>query len=156
MACSLWLAVSRSMLAAWSRHPEVWRLELLAVDRDPGAILGPSIAHDLELQANGLKLGPWRVLNFYCELFHLAAFFISFMSSLTSRRISSIASAILFNCFVSIIFLSLTHPIISGTRCQACGLLLGAFFFHNFFWPSKAVGWFPTIPLHTWPGIRYH
>ena len=28
------------------------------------------------------------------------------------------------------------HPIISGTRCQAWGLELVAFFFHNFFWPS--------------------
>jgi len=46
-------------LAAWSlglvtRLVEAWSLKLLAVDPDPWAMLRPSIAHDLEFQANGL------------------------------------------------------------------------------------------------------
>jgi len=49
MACSL-------ALGPW--FVEAWRLQLLAIDRDPGTKLGPAIAHDLELQTNGLKLGP--------------------------------------------------------------------------------------------------
>jgi len=54
MACSLMLAACSLMLASW--NPEAWRLKLLAVDLDPGAILGPSIAHDLELSCDGLQL----------------------------------------------------------------------------------------------------
>ena len=37
---------------------KAWRLQLGAIDRDPWTILRPFIAHDLELQANGLKLWP--------------------------------------------------------------------------------------------------
>ena len=62
-------------LAAWSlglvtRLVEAWSLELLAIDPDPWTKLLPSIAHDLELQANGLKLRGRRVTYFYCEFFH--------------------------------------------------------------------------------------
>jgi len=68
--------------------------------------------------------------------YSLAAFFISFMSSLTSRRISSIASAILFNCIVSIFpFINLSYIIpahmSSCLLLGACGLQLFSFF--NFF-----------------------
>ena len=62
-------------LAAWSlglvtRLVEAWSLDPLVVDLDPWAMLLPSIAHDLELQANGLKLLGRRVTYFYCEFFH--------------------------------------------------------------------------------------
>ena len=132
-----------------------WRLQLLAVDLDPGTKPGPVIAHDLELSRDGLQLGRRGAANFYCELFHLAAFFISAISFLTSRVISSIAFAILklayafiLNCsmtaasfivFIFIIFLSLTYPIFYGTGCQAaCCLELEAcsFFLFLIFWPS--------------------
>ena len=36
---------------------QAWRLQLLAIDPDPGAKLLPSIAHDLELSCDGLQLG---------------------------------------------------------------------------------------------------
>jgi len=111
---------------------ELGRLQLLAVDHDPGAKALPVITHDLELSCDGLQLGRRGAANFYCEFFHFAAFFISFMSSLTSRRISSIASAILFSCFVSILYLFLMYPIISGTGCQACCLELVACSFFLF------------------------
>ena len=82
------------------------RLQLLAIDHDPGAKALPVITHDFELSCDGQQLRFRGITYFYCEFFHLAAFFISFMSSLTSRNISSIASAILFNCFVSMLYLS--------------------------------------------------
>ena len=101
------------MALAWSLvdclswcHPERWRLHCLPVDCYSWSKLLPTIGHDFQLSCDGLQLGRRGAANFYCEFFHLAAFFISFMSSLTSRRISSIASAILYSCFVSIIFLS--------------------------------------------------
>ena len=34
-------------------------------------MLSPSIAHDFELQANGLKLSRGSVANVYCEFFHV-------------------------------------------------------------------------------------
>jgi len=131
-------------LAAWSLGPwfvEAWSLKLLAIDPDPWAKLLPSIAHDLELQANGLQLLRRRVTYFYCEFFHLAASFMFSMSFFTSRRISSIASAILFNCFVSILYLFLMYPIISGTGCQACSLELAAcsFFLFLIFFLAKCM-----------------
>ena len=98
------VACSLPLVACFS---QAWSLQLGAIDLDPGAKLGPTITHNLELSCDSQQLWPGCMFNFYCEAFHLVAFFISFMSSLTSRRISSIASAILFNCFVSIIFLSL-------------------------------------------------
>ena len=48
------LAACCLVLGPW--FAEAWRLQLLTIDQDPGAMLSPSIAHDLELQANGLKL----------------------------------------------------------------------------------------------------
>ena len=100
---SLWLAVSWSMLVA-SWYPEAWRLKLLAIDQDPGTMSGPGIAHDLKLERNRRQLRRRRMTYFYCEFLH---FFLGSMSFLTRRKISSIASAILFNCIVSIIFLSI-------------------------------------------------
>ena len=47
-------------------------MQLASIDFDPWAKLGPSIAHDLELQANGLQLLRRRVTNFYCEFFHIS------------------------------------------------------------------------------------
>ena len=47
-------------------------MQLLAVDQDPGTMLNPSIAHDLELQGYGLQLLGRRVTYFYCELFHIS------------------------------------------------------------------------------------
>ena len=35
------------LLAACALDPEAWSLDLLAVDRDPWAMLLPTIAHDL-------------------------------------------------------------------------------------------------------------
>jgi len=49
---------------------EAWRLQLLAIDPDPGAKLLPGIGHDLELQADGRQLRWGGVANFYCEFFH--------------------------------------------------------------------------------------
>ena len=46
-ACCLWLV-------SWCM--EAWRLQLGAIDLDPGAKLLPSIAHDLELSCDGLQL----------------------------------------------------------------------------------------------------
>jgi len=102
---SLWLAASGPTLVA--RDPEAWGLQLLAVDRDPGTMSGPAVAHDLELQANGLQLARSCMANVYCEFFH---FFLGSMSFLTRRNISSIASAILFNCIVSIIYPFYIYP----------------------------------------------
>jgi len=56
-------------LAAWSGDPEAWSLKLLTIDPDPGAKLGPVIAHDLELSCDGQQLGRRRMFNLYCELF---------------------------------------------------------------------------------------
>jgi len=92
VACSL-------ALGPW--FVELERLQLGAIDHDPWSKLLPSIAHDLKLSCDGQQLGVGRVFNLYCELFH---FFLGSMSFLTRRNISSIASAILFNCFVSILF----------------------------------------------------
>ena len=36
-------------LGAWILHRQAWRLKRLAIDRDPWAMLGPAVAHDLEL-----------------------------------------------------------------------------------------------------------
>ncbi len=74
---SLWLAVSWSMLGA-SWYSQAWRLKLLTIDHDPRTILGPSIAHDLELSRDGLQLSRGRVTNFYFELFHLSIFILPF------------------------------------------------------------------------------
>jgi len=41
--------------------PQAWSLQLGAININPGAKLLPSIAHDLELQANGLQLAWARV-----------------------------------------------------------------------------------------------
>ena len=61
-ACCLWLATSGDR--------EAWSLQLFSVDHDPGAMLLPAVAHDLQLQRNGCQL-RWRCLtNFYCEFFH--------------------------------------------------------------------------------------
>ena len=72
---SLWLAVPWSMLGA-SRYSKAWRLKLLTIDHDPGAKLGPSIGHDLELSRDGRKLARVSVGYFYCEFFHI--FILSF------------------------------------------------------------------------------
>ena len=52
------LAACSLSLVACDRDPEAWSLQLASIDFDPGAELGPGIAHDLELQANGLQLWP--------------------------------------------------------------------------------------------------
>jgi len=48
-------------LAAWSLglgpyFVEAWGFQLGAIDQDPRAMSGPSVAHDLELQGYGLQL----------------------------------------------------------------------------------------------------
>ena len=53
--------------------PEAWSLKLLTIDLDPGAKLGPGVAHDFELQGYGRQLRRRRVTNFYCEFFHLGS-----------------------------------------------------------------------------------
>ena len=50
------LAVPGATLATCPRYPEAWGLKLVAIDQYPGAKLGPSIAHDLELSCDGLQL----------------------------------------------------------------------------------------------------
>jgi len=120
------MALDACGLARGPGFVEAWRLQLLAVDHDPRTMLSPSVTHDLELQANRRQLRRRRMTYFYCEFFHFAASFMFSMSFLTSRRISSIASAILFSCFVSMLYLFLMYPIISGTGCQACSLELEA------------------------------
>ena len=40
------------------RQPELQGLECSLVDHDPGPELLPSMAHDLELSCDGLKLWP--------------------------------------------------------------------------------------------------
>ena len=40
------------------RQPELQGLECSLVDRDPGAELRPTVAHDLELSRDGLQLWP--------------------------------------------------------------------------------------------------
>ena len=64
------LAACSLVLGPW--FVEAWSLQLLAVDRDPGAKLLPGIAHDLELSCDGCQLAGRRVTNFYCELFHIS------------------------------------------------------------------------------------
>ena len=56
MACRLWLAASRPVLAACPRYPEAWSLQFLTIDLDPGAESLPGVAHDLELSCDGLQL----------------------------------------------------------------------------------------------------
>ena len=53
---SLRLAASRSALAACPWYSKACCLKLVAIDHDPGTVLGPSIAHDLELSCDGLQL----------------------------------------------------------------------------------------------------
>ena len=69
-------------LAASSLGPvpgfvEAWGFQLGAIDPDPWAMSGPSIAHDLELQGYGLQLLGRRVTYFYCEFFHISSFCVS-------------------------------------------------------------------------------
>ena len=171
----------------WALDPEAWRLQLLAIDPDPGAKLLPSIAHDLELSCDGQQLSRRCMWYFYCEFFHTsalpcfvlclslascfsscwdwsmiisinssvfnssrssliflsviffhwmvglfsgrAASFIVRISFFTSRRISSRASAILFNCFVSMLYLFLNSSyyipvLMSSLQLGACGFFL--------------------------------
>ena len=99
------LAACGLLLAACAGDPEARSLYLLPVNFYLGAKLLPSIAHDLELSCDGLQLARGGAVNFYCEFFHF--FFSGSISFFTSRNISSIASAILFSCFVSILYLFL-------------------------------------------------
>jgi len=68
-----------------------------------------------------------------CPISFYSSFFLvrGSISFLTRRRISSIASAILFNCIVSIFIPFNLYPILSFSHCQAWSLQLEAFFkFH--------------------------
>ena len=62
------LAACCLVLGPW--FAEAWRLQLLAIDRDPGAKVLPVITHDLELSCDGQQLARRRMANFYCEFFH--------------------------------------------------------------------------------------
>ena len=62
MACRL-------ALGPW--FVELGRLQLLAIDLNPGTVSGPAVAHDLELQGYGRQLLRRRVTYFYCEFFHI-------------------------------------------------------------------------------------
>ena len=53
---------------------QAWSLQLLAVDRDPGAKALPVITHDLELSCDGQELTRARVCYVYFELFHTFLF----------------------------------------------------------------------------------
>ena len=95
------------------------------------------------------KPGPLVDLDAYSSFFSSIYFLDRSWSSLTKRSTSSSASAILFSCSFSILYLSIlmsrylvfnTHqpqrvrspieliinPILSHTSCQACSLKLGA------------------------------
>ena len=61
------LAACGLALVSW--FVEAWRLQLLAIDQDPGSKLGPSIAHDLELSCDAQQLTRARVCYVYCEFF---------------------------------------------------------------------------------------
>jgi len=50
------MALAACSLALDPWFVEAWRLQLLAIDHDPGTKLLPSIAHDLELRCDGLQL----------------------------------------------------------------------------------------------------
>ena len=105
MALACCACCSLVALFSWC-HSELRRLHCLPVDCYSWSKLLPSIAHDLELSCDGQQLGRWSVAHFYCEFFHWmvglfsgrAASFIVRISFFTSRKISSRASAILFNC----------------------------------------------------------
>ena len=92
---SLWLAVSWSMLVA-SWYSKAWRLKLLTIDHDPRTVLGPAIAHDLELSCDGQQLGRRRMFNLYCKLFHSISFIFSNRSLLSDFRTSGWSSSVIF------------------------------------------------------------
>ena len=56
-----------------SLDAELQGLQCSLVDHDPRSKLSPSMAHDLELSCDGLKLWPRCMFNFYCEFFHRLA-----------------------------------------------------------------------------------
>ena len=91
----------------------------MIIDLDPGTMLGPAVAHDLELQGNRRQLRRRRMTYFYCEFLH---FFLGSMSFLTRRKISSIASAILFNSSlcsdIIYLFLYLSYIILDSLSSQ--------------------------------------
>ena len=68
VACGLQLA---------ARFPQAGSLQLVAIDKNLRAKLLPVVAHDLELQADGLQLGRGGVAYFYCEFFHISSFCVS-------------------------------------------------------------------------------
>ena len=98
-------------------YPELQGIQCSLVDRDPGTEARPVMTHDPELSCDGLQLWPRGMFYFYCELFHF--FFSGSISFFTSRRISSIASAILFNCF-SFITVSYYIPELLSSLLLAC------------------------------------
>jgi len=121
-------------------HAELQGLQCSLVDRDPGTEARPVVTHDLELSRDGLKLGPGSVFNFYCELFHISFIVVQAQGALrliTSEPTWANNDLTNLSSGKSLNELRL-YPIISGTGCQACSLLLVAFFFHNFFHPGSA------------------
>ena len=106
-------------LAAWSLglvpwFVEAWSLQLGAVDQDPRAMSGPSIAHDLELQGYGRQLLRCCVTYFYSKLFHIS-FIVSAGPRISPRTCNDLTNL---SSGKSLNELRL-HPIISGTGCQA-------------------------------------
>ena len=89
---SLWLAASGPVLV--SCFVKAWRLQLLAVDHDPGTKLGPSVAHDLELSCDGQQLARARVCYVYCEFFSQVAPYIVLESILQTSPNPSCGSPI--------------------------------------------------------------
>jgi len=82
-------------LGAWGFHPQAWRLQGLAVDRDPWAMLSPVIAHDLEFRCYGLELPSGCAFNFYCKFFHFFLFSFQALNSSCSAcsKLASLTSA---------------------------------------------------------------
>ena len=113
-------------LAAWSLGLVPWfveagSLKLVAVDQDPRAMSGPSIAHDLELQGYGAQLLWRRVTYFYCEFFHISFIVVQAQGALrliTSEPTWANNDLTNLSSGKSLNELRL-HPIISGTGCQA-------------------------------------
>jgi len=87
------------------------------------------VAHDLELSCDGLKLWPGGVFNFYCELFHISFIVSAGPSGLALIAVGTGTVNDLTNLTSGKSLNELRlYPIISGTGCQACCLIVVACF----------------------------
>ena len=111
-----------------SFYAELQGLQCSLVDRDPGPEARPGMTHDPELSRDGLQLWPGGMFNFYCELFHIS-FIVSAGPGVSHELSSALPGPVYGLTNLSIGKPSneiRLHPIISGTGCQACCLLVVA------------------------------